>query len=171
MQEQDVLQTARGDSPAHEEPSNIIAHTSAATYSAAASSTISGLYLWKPSYAVSSPVPHAPDPPAEPSNGASSGSTPVVNEELRLDVDGRYPQMVASGVIHGGIFSRVHWIANLVPKGTNFWAGDVFYKEGNLSSFPYRARFLNLPASFALARQVIMPSASIQSGSSNIAFG
>ncbi len=138
MQEQDVLQTARGDSPAHEEPSNIIAHTSAATYSAAASSTISGLYLWKPSYAVSSPVPHAPDPPAEPSNGASSGSTPVVNEELRLDVDGRYPQMVASGVIHGGIFSRVHWIANLVPKGTNAWAGDVFYKEGNLSSFPYK---------------------------------
>ena len=55
MQEEDLLGTATSDSPVHEEPSNIVAHTSAAASSAmrnaATQSTVSGLYVWKKSSA------------------------------------------------------------------------------------------------------------------------
>ena len=139
MQEQDLLQNSQGDGPALEEGLNVVAHTSAsATASLQATAGVSGLYLWRPSLVVSSPIPQASDPIPHPNTGAGSESTPVVSEELRLDVDGRYPQMVASGVIHGGIFSRLHWIANVIQTGANSWSGDVFYKDGNASSFPYK---------------------------------
>lgn len=144
MQEQDLLQTAKSDSPVHEEASNIVAHTSAedttAMHMAATQSTVSGLYLWKRSFVVSSAIRQASDPVSPPPTATDSetgGKT--VSEELRLDVDGRYPQMVASGVIHGGTRSRVHWIANLLPKGANAWTGDVFYKEGSKSAFPFKS--------------------------------
>ena len=142
MQEQDLLKTATSDSPVHEEASNIVAETSAADtaamHSAATQSTVSGLYLWKRSFVVSSPLPQSSDPASQPGATDSENGSKAVSEELRLDVDGRYPQMVASGVIHGGIFSRVHWIANLIQKASNTWTGDVFYKEGNKASFPYK---------------------------------
>ncbi len=41
----------------------------------------------------------------------------VGREELRLDVDGRYPQNVASGTQRSGLTQLVHWIANLNPTG------------------------------------------------------
>lgn len=120
MPGKDPLQTANSDSPIHEEASNIVAETSAAAsasmHRATAVATVSGLYLWK----------------------KSETSDTSISEELRIDVDGRYPQMVASGVIHGGIFSRVHWIANLVQQEVNLWKGDVFYREGS-KSFPYKS--------------------------------
>ena len=59
------------------------------------------------------------------------------SEELRLDVDKRYPQMVASGTIHGSISSHIHWIANLTASGPNSWTGTIWYKDGNVASFPY----------------------------------
>lgn len=131
MQEEDVLRTPSKDSPVHEEPANIVANTShaasAAKRNAATQSTISGLYTWKKSAGTSTP----------PQDSEVGGK--AISEELRLDVDGRYPQMVASGVIHGGIFSRVHWIAKLVASGPNTWTGDVFYIEGNKTSFPYKS--------------------------------
>ena len=43
--------------------------------------------------------------------------TPVRREELRLDVDGQYPQHVVSGTQYSGLTQVVHWIANLTPKG------------------------------------------------------
>lgn len=64
---------------------------------------------------------------------------PPVFEGLRLDVDGPYPQSVASGNINVGMGSRVHWIANLAPTGANTWAGGIWYKEGDVASFPYTA--------------------------------
>ncbi len=132
MQEEDVLQTPKKDSPVHEEPANIVANTSRAASSAkrnaATQSSVSGLYTWKKSVGDSSTTP-----------ADSEVGEMGISEELRLDVDGRYPQMVASGVIHGGIFSRVHWIAKLIAGGSNTWAGDVFYTEGKKSSFPYKS--------------------------------
>jgi len=142
MQEQDLLQTDKTDSPVHEEPSNIVAHTSAAAsasmQTASAASGVSGLYLWKKSLVVSSPIPQASDPVSPQPSTTDEGGGTAVSEELRIDVDGRYPQMVASGVIHGGIFSRLHWISNMVQKGPNSWTGDIFYKEGSKTSFPYK---------------------------------
>lgn len=132
MQKEDLLQTESTNSPVHEEPANIVANTrraaSSAKRSAATQSTASGLYTWKKSVGGSNANPQEAD------DGGKA-----ISEELRLDVDGRYPQMVASGVIHGGIFSRVHWIAKLVAGGPNTWTGDVFYTEGNKTSFPYKS--------------------------------
>src|SRR5687768_7847725 len=36
-------------------------------------------------------------------------------DELRLDVDGAYPQMAASGTIRSGLQHRVDWAARLSP--------------------------------------------------------
>ena len=139
MQEEDLLGTATSDSPVHEEPSNIVANTSAAAKvtarNAATQSTVSGLYVWKKSSAAPVSDPGSPHPVSTDSDTGGK----VISEELRLDVDGRYPQMVASGVLHGGISSRVHWIANLVERGPDTWAGDIFYKEGKKASFPYKS--------------------------------
>ena len=60
----------------------------------------------------------------------------VGREELRLDVDGSYPQRTASGVAVFGLH-RLHWIAALAPDGPNRWAGTIFYKDGPVASFPY----------------------------------
>ncbi len=57
-------------------------------------------------------------------------------EELRLDVDGRYPQMTASGTLHSGFSVRIHWIARLRPAGRNNWIGRIWYKNGNASYLP-----------------------------------
>jgi len=61
----------------------------------------------------------------------------AAGEELRLDVDGRYPQMVASGAIPLTLQSRVDWIAALKTAGTDAWKGKVTYKNGAVASFPY----------------------------------
>lgn len=57
-------------------------------------------------------------------------------EQLRLDVDGQYPQMVVSGSVKAGA-SRVNWIAHLTATGPNSWTGPISYKEGPVASFPY----------------------------------
>ncbi len=59
-----------------------------------------------------------------------SGLYTRTNEELRLDVDGRYPQMTASGVIRNGLTASTHWIANLSPSGSNEWSGAIWFKDG-----------------------------------------
>jgi len=56
---------------------------------------------------------------------------------LRLDVDKYYPQMVASGTIHRSLSSQTHWIAKLKPSGLNSWTGAIWYKDGDVASFPY----------------------------------
>jgi hypothetical protein len=45
--------------------------------------------------------------------------------------------MVASGTIRGFLFSRTHWIANLTASGANSWTGTIWYKDGDVASFPY----------------------------------
>ncbi|MGH7512472.1 MAG: hypothetical protein ACREOQ_06055, partial [Gemmatimonadales bacterium] len=53
----------------------------------------------------------------------------IMHEELRLDVDGRYPQMVASGTIVSGLTQVIHWIANLTAAGPNHWTGSIWYRD------------------------------------------
>ncbi len=64
-----------------------------------------------------------------------AGLTPILfqREELRLDVDGKYPQMVASGTIYGGMTYRIHWVANLTRTGTDHYTGPIWYKDGDAS--------------------------------------
>ena len=52
--------------------------------------------------------------------------------ELRLDVDGRYPQRAVSGTI-----DAIHWIAHLEPTDDNNWSGEISYTDGATASFPY----------------------------------
>lgn len=68
-----------------------------------------------------------------------NGSFPFLNsiqESLHLDVDGDFPQMVVSGT---WTLNRMtmHWIAKLEPFGTYAWKGNIFYKDGDASMFPY----------------------------------
>ncbi len=60
----------------------------------------------------------------------------LLREELRLDVDGRYPLMVASGTRYS-LGMQTHWIANLTAAGTDTWNGVIWYKDGNTIGFPY----------------------------------
>ena len=75
---------------------------------------VSGLYTWR----------------------ATSPSTR--REQLRLDVDRNYPQMVASGTYIPDIFTWAHWIANLSATGPNSWAGNIWYTDTSPGrTFPY----------------------------------
>jgi hypothetical protein len=74
---------------------------------------------------------------ASPLSPAPHGIRPVRKEEIRLDVDGRYPQMMVSGTISGFLLTRIHWIAELTEIGTNKWSGAIWYKDGATASFPY----------------------------------
>jgi hypothetical protein len=69
--------------------------------------------------------------------GTVAGVRPVRKEVLRLDVDRLYPQMTASGTIHGLFATRIHWIASLTPSGPDSWTGSIWYKDGASVSFPY----------------------------------
>ncbi len=58
------------------------------------------------------------------------GRLPIAQrDELRLDVDGRYPQQMASGVLRGGLANRLHWVARLTSTGPATWAGRIFYRD------------------------------------------
>lgn len=57
-------------------------------------------------------------------------------EELRLDIDGRYPQNTVSGTIRRGIVGRVNWIARLRRIGRNVWGGNIWYKDGMTTILP-----------------------------------
>lgn len=58
-------------------------------------------------------------------------------EQVNIDVDGRYPQMTASGTLYRLLTTKVHWVANLASAGVNTWSGAIWYKDGDVASFPY----------------------------------
>lgn len=122
----------------------------------------SGLYEWKMTgklpVSTGAPVPyssqHPPIDAGDDVNGrepqqeeeidletdeeTASTLLPILfkREELRLDVDGRYPQMTASGSMYSGMALSMHWIASLKTTGRSLWAGDIWYKSGT-AAFPY----------------------------------
>jgi hypothetical protein len=71
----------------------------------------------------------------------SSAISPVIPlipyGELRLDVDGYYPEMKASGQISGRKISPAYWIANVIRTRANTYEGGVWYKEGNVVLLPF----------------------------------
>ncbi|SIS94604.1 Metallo-peptidase family M12B Reprolysin-like [Zobellia uliginosa] len=55
-------------------------------------------------------------------------------EELRLDIDGQFPLMMASGYLR---FPGVHYVAKLSKSG-NDYLGKIWYRHGNVASFAYK---------------------------------
>ena len=80
---------------------------------------VSGTYSWAPFI---HPIPH-PTPLPIPIGPAPSGIFPIRRETIRLDVDGRYPQMAVSGTVGGFLVGRTHWIARLTRVGSSRWTG------------------------------------------------
>ena len=99
---------------------------------------VSGLYRWSQSLPIPQPIPQPIPLPipgmqqlagreataetaleaeaAEAEIEDETAALPILvqREELRLDVDGRYPQMAASGTIYRfGLRQQMHWIARL----------------------------------------------------------
>ncbi len=70
---------------------------------------------------------------------ASEGTlpSPRARGTLNLDVDGTYPQHVASGTVTFGLRGRAHWIARVRLGRHGSYAGAVEYKEVVGTSFPY----------------------------------
>ncbi len=66
-------------------------------------------------------------------------SAPAAREELRLDVDGRYPQMTASGTLTASRVVGTHWIAKLTQAANDVYTGSIWYRDGNTALFPYTA--------------------------------
>jgi hypothetical protein len=110
----------------------------------------SGLYTYS---LFTRPIPTAIEvPTATPTPGAGSAGpseadeeasavTPLVPllisfEELRLDVDGYYPQMKASGQISGFKLRPANWIANVAKTAANTYEGKIWYKDGNVGLIP-----------------------------------
>ncbi len=103
------------------------------------------------------PVPPIPPiPPVQPGAGPvapspasqepSGGPGPLVSgrpirlgygAELRLDVDGYYPQQVASGVLWSGMSAGAAWVAHVANTGRLTWSGSIFYKDGATSILPF----------------------------------
>jgi hypothetical protein len=70
---------------------------------------------------------------SKPVGGPFSGQ----HEELRIDVDGRYPQLTASGTIRQGIGSKLHWVAGLTVAGSSRWTGGIWFKGGAGTLLPH----------------------------------
>ncbi|MGZ8376411.1 MAG: hypothetical protein ACXWZS_04165 [Gemmatirosa sp.] len=86
---------------------------------------------------------------AEPAHAAAG----LLRETLRLDVDGRFPQMVVSGTIIQLLTERVHWIARLSPQADGSWAGPIWYKDGNATALPHtRVRVTAVRTPFPTSR-------------------
>ncbi|VAW95850.1 FIG00986726: hypothetical protein [hydrothermal vent metagenome] len=78
-------------------------------------------------------------------------------EELRLDVDGHYPQMQASGMIRINVFTTVHWIARLKSTGnSNTWKGNVWFKDGPANAMRHTRVLIKVKRSwYSNQRQLI----------------
>ena len=99
--------------------------------------TASGLYLWNASV----PLPPISSKLALDDSGPTDQLDivfPLTSERLCLDVDGRYPQMTASGTITRLLSQQTHWIAKLkAGPNPHQYLGTIWYKDGNVAAFPY----------------------------------
>jgi hypothetical protein len=78
---------------------------------------------------------------------------PIGGEELRLDVDGRYPQMTASGSISISPVQRLHWIANVHATGPHTYTGGIWYKDPAVTPFAYTTVDIKISSPIVLARK------------------
>jgi hypothetical protein len=100
----------------------------------------SGLYRWNSLFPLSLAAPSSAT--AQTTEQAAEGTNALfpisfTREELRLDVDGNYPQLTASGAIYRSFALRVHWVAKLTSAGPNSWVGSIWYKDGSVAALPH----------------------------------
>jgi hypothetical protein len=74
-------------------------------------------------------------------------------EELRLDVDGRYPQMTASGSVPVSPVQRLHWIASIHATGPNTYSGGIWYKDPAVTPFGYTTVDIKVSSLLVLGRK------------------
>lgn len=133
--------------------------------------SVSGLYEWRTGPVRPPRGPHRPVVPrsrleddleaeddeaaelAAEAAGPIRAGLPFRREQLRLDVDGRYPQMTASGTVIAGLSTSAHWIANLKPRGRDRWTGTIWYKDGNIAAIPYTRVDIRAIGSFFAAQR------------------
>jgi hypothetical protein len=77
----------------------------------------------------------------------------LAGEELRLDVDGRYPQMTASGSIPVSPVQRLHWIANVQATGPHTYSGGIWYKDPAVTPFGYTTVDIKVSSLLVLGRK------------------
>lgn len=58
------------------------------------------------------------------------------SEDLRVDVDGYYPQMVISGTITRGMVRRCDWFARVSRTASGSYAGPIAYRNGDATLLP-----------------------------------
>ena len=59
----------------------------------------------------------------------------LAGEELRLDVDGRYPQMTASGTIPISLVAAARIDCDLHATGSNTYTGGIWHKDPAVTPF------------------------------------
>jgi hypothetical protein len=127
---------------------------------------VSGLYSWRGPVS-SLNVEVGPEgeaaPTSAPSPGAmtslrATGASNGPSAELRLDVDGRYPQMLASGVLRRSSTSRISWVAKLAASGEGQFAGPFVFREPvDPPWFPYlEVRILVAPEALPARRSAMV---------------
>lgn len=82
--------------------------------------------------------------------------TSALYEELRLDVDGRYPQMTASGVLRISPSAKVHWIANVTASGANTYSGTIWYHEPSIASAAHTTVTIKVTPTLPALRRAIV---------------
>jgi hypothetical protein len=126
---------------------------------------VSGLYRRDPNLLVANPgvsdftpdpsggpgrLPVLPDLPFEPRPDIPLRPRPLPiwwrTEDLRVDVDGWYPQMTVSGMVRGGA-NRLEWIASVQKVATNTFEGGIWYKNGQASLLPQTTVRVRIDAS------------------------
>lgn len=79
--------------------------------------------------------------------GYAAGYRKQAVETVRLDVDGWYPQMVASGSIFQQVTARlVHWYATrLVETSSGVWEGEIRERWGDVNLLPQQSVRIHVP--------------------------
>lgn len=107
----------------------------------------SGLYRYPTGPVIVDPIPGGVSSPLP--------GFPWLREDLRLDVDGRYPQMAVSGTLTLWLPLRLHWVASLSPTGPNEWSGPIWYKDGVGGLLPHtNVRIVSHPTLFQIGQTV-----------------
>ncbi|MGH7518284.1 MAG: hypothetical protein ACREOC_12580 [Gemmatimonadales bacterium] len=118
----------------------------------------SGLYQYSRLWPFPAPIPLPPLPTAPvPGDGSATpeaaaplpiDSRIILRETLRVDVDGRFPQMAVSGTIYEFLTERTHWVARVAANPDRTYAGPIWYLDGDVSNFPYDAVSIQVIRSF-----------------------
>lgn len=97
----------------------------------------SGLYTWTSGIFPTNPLPFQKLDGFGESEAQPMGFWRNRKEELRIDIDGKYPQNTISGTIKIGLNLRLHWIASVRYRGRSTWTGTIWYKNGYPTLLPH----------------------------------